>query len=804
MISMRARAPVLVASWLAAAFLAAPAVGAPAGRAESLARLRAAAEVQKRHVPALMGIRGVVATGTALGADGEPEIRVFTSERGVRGLPRELEGVRVRSRVSGRFYARLGPTCEASGDSVCEPFERWPRPVPIGVSIGHPAITAGTIGARVTDGTQVFALSNNHVLANSNGAQLGDASLQPGPFDGGSEGLGDHLGTLHDFEPIVFCQVILFPFVSCPVVNAFDAALASSTEADLGFATPTGEFGSLVGYGAPNPQLHPAYGDPAVIGDETLADLLQESVRKHGRTTGSTTGTIGTIGVTVDVCYDELCSLVARFVDQLFVPHTAGAFSAGGDSGSLVVSDDGFHHPVGLLFAGSETDTIVSRIDLVLDRFGVTIDDGGATGPFADAAVQSLDTPPWALIGQATTVPVTVRNVGNQPLGSFDVVFDDLTEATSATFAAPALDPGEQAQLDFSWTPTAFGPHALSATLQLGDDDPGNDQLVAQVDALFSAPGVSLERWSGTARTDAWTQVGLARDYGDDMVPICTPLYDVNGLGPLMARVRNAEGASFEVGLGRPWFLAFPGEETTVEVHCIVLRRGVYDVPGFKLEAVRLEGFSGKDDAFSWAGTARSYAQSYTQPVVLGQVVSSGGGLPGDTSVWSTFWARGATSLDPPSAAALFVGRHTAEDPNPRPPETLVYMVIEAGSGTIEGAAYEAGLGPETVRGVGDAPPYAYALTSFPATATSAIASPAGMDGLEGGWPILYGAGAVAYDALGLAIEEDWYWDPERSHTTEQVAYLVFGARPRRRCGIGFELALLVPLLAQLRRLRRT
>ena len=69
------------------------------------------------------------------------------------------------------------------------------------------------------------------------------------------------------------------------------------------------------------------------------------------------------------------------------------------------------------------------------------------------------------------------------------------------------------------------------------------------------------------------------------------------------------------------------------------------------------------------------------------------------------------------------------------------------------------------------------------------------MDGLEGGWPILYGAGAVARDALGLAIDEDWYWDPERSHTTEQVAYLVFGWRPR--CGLGLEFVLLVPLLAR-------
>ncbi len=53
-----------------------------------------------------------------------------------------------------------------------DPTSRFNRPVPIGVSTGHPAITAGTIGARVTDGVNVYALSNNHVYADENTAVL--------------------------------------------------------------------------------------------------------------------------------------------------------------------------------------------------------------------------------------------------------------------------------------------------------------------------------------------------------------------------------------------------------------------------------------------------------------------------------------------------------------------------------------------------------------------------------------------------------------------------------------------------------
>ena len=59
--------------------------------------------------------------------------------------------------------------------------------------------------------------------------------------------------------------------------------------------------------------------------------------------------------------------------------HHAWDVSAGGDSGSLIVGQNG-NHPVGLLFAGSNTNTLANRIDLVLNRFAVNID-SDAGGP---------------------------------------------------------------------------------------------------------------------------------------------------------------------------------------------------------------------------------------------------------------------------------------------------------------------------------------------------------------------------------------------------------------------------------------
>jgi hypothetical protein len=96
------------------------------------------------------------------------------------------------------------------------------------------------------------------------------------------------------------------------------------------------------------------------------------AVKKQGRTTGLTTGEVSGINATVTVSYGSVGT--ARFVNQIVI--TPGTFSAGGDSGSLIVTADENKNPVGLLFAGSDTHTIANPIGLVLDNFGVTIDNG--------------------------------------------------------------------------------------------------------------------------------------------------------------------------------------------------------------------------------------------------------------------------------------------------------------------------------------------------------------------------------------------------------------------------------------------
>lgn len=241
---------------------------------------------------------------------------------------------------------------------------RW-RPAPGGVSIGHYAITAGTLGCLATKNGQTHILSNNHVLANSNNAQIGDAILQPAPHDGGT--LADQIATLAEFVPLDFgdappeCGIAtgtekllnavakalgsrhrITTFQESPGTNLVDCALARPTSPDM----VSKEILEI--------------GVPQGVHEATLGTAVQKS----GRTTGHTTGQIIQIDVTVQVAYG---TKIATFTDQLM----AGAMSAGGDSGSAVLDSEGY--VIGLLFAGSETTTIINPIQAVLDALGVQI-----------------------------------------------------------------------------------------------------------------------------------------------------------------------------------------------------------------------------------------------------------------------------------------------------------------------------------------------------------------------------------------------------------------------------------------------
>jgi hypothetical protein len=194
------------------------------------------------------------------------------------------------------------------------------RPLRIGGSVGHYTITAGTLGAfvRPRSGGEPLLLSNNHVLADENRGQAGDPILQQGVADGGRNP-EDVVGTLARFVPM-----------RKHGSNRVDAAVAALTD---GIPFDDRELDGL--------------GHLAGLGDVFLDD--GDGVAKVGRTTGTTRGRVTAFELdNVMVAYD-MGNL--RFDNQIEIEGAGSEpFSRGGDSGSLIVTDD--LRAVGLLFAG--------------------------------------------------------------------------------------------------------------------------------------------------------------------------------------------------------------------------------------------------------------------------------------------------------------------------------------------------------------------------------------------------------------------------------------------------------------------
>jgi hypothetical protein len=262
------------------------------------------------------------------------------------------------------------------------------RPAPGGVSLGHHLITAGTLGciAKNKFGENVI-LSNNHILANSNDASIGDGILQPGAFDGGI--VSKHLiAKLENYVPIYFddqqpdppgetCNTAIaalkiVKFLIAPL-NFIAKKLNSrySIMADLEFYDPLSEpqAQSNVMDAAIAKPLDDSLIDDRVLDAPTIngvnpSPLVSMIVSKSGRTTALTTGKILAINTTVQIWYDV--DKLATFDNQII----ASCMSAGGDSGSLVWCND---KAVGLLFAGSEQVTIINPIKPILDAFDITI-----------------------------------------------------------------------------------------------------------------------------------------------------------------------------------------------------------------------------------------------------------------------------------------------------------------------------------------------------------------------------------------------------------------------------------------------
>src|ERR1041385_4496048 len=211
---------------------------------------------------------------------------------------------------------------------------------------------SGTLGSLVTINGTKYILSNNHVLGRSDQAVVGEDVSQPGLIDNGCR-----VATLvGDFTAAV------------PLGQNVDAAVAqlrTGTMDSTGFIEDIGVPSSTI--------VNPSVG----LG-----------VAKSGRTTGFTTGTVSSINTSVSVQYQRGCNSGKKFTvaytNQVVI--NSSTFSAGGDSGSLIVTNNASHNPVALLFAGSSTTTIGNPIGEVLTKLSNTLGGSFSFGTGGGAA----------------------------------------------------------------------------------------------------------------------------------------------------------------------------------------------------------------------------------------------------------------------------------------------------------------------------------------------------------------------------------------------------------------------------------
>ncbi len=267
----------------------------------------------------------------------------------------EMAGEDADVRDVGRVVALtlpVGP--EVPAGPVASPADpgRWAadvlqqreRPLRPGLSVAQAAVTAGTIGGFVLleGDDRVHVLSNNHVLGDSDRAAVGSDVLQPGSADGGTAP-DDVVGTLAVAVP-------LDP-AGGNRVDAALARLADGVEVDATY--PVGAVTTV------------AAADDGLV------------VEKVGRTTGLTRGVV--TAIELDGVAVGFPGGVVTFDDQIEVTGDGGAFSAGGDSGSLVY-DPATGAGVGLLFAGSERGgpegtglTFCNPVGAVLEALGARL-----------------------------------------------------------------------------------------------------------------------------------------------------------------------------------------------------------------------------------------------------------------------------------------------------------------------------------------------------------------------------------------------------------------------------------------------
>ncbi len=297
----------------------------------------------------------------------------------------------------------------------------------------------GTLGSLLERDGSYYILSNNHVLARSDLASVGDAVIQPGLIDANCSSTGTTtVGNLSQFVNL-----------EASGTNV-DAAIAQIVSGTVDLSGSILSLGATATGGAPDPgPPHAGNGMAANVG---------EAVAKSGRSSSLTCSTIGAIRIHTSVSYQKGCSTGTTFsvtyTGQISV--TGGTFSAAGDSGSLIV-DENTADPVALLYGGSDTDTVGNPVADVLSA----LQDGQGNRP--------------TFVGSAST-----HKVIGCTLAAGAVTTAQAQSRAVATIGAAQLAQAQRAR-DIHAPELLANPHIQAVGVGASIDHPGEPAVVIVV-----------------------------------------------------------------------------------------------------------------------------------------------------------------------------------------------------------------------------------------------------------------------------------------------------------------------------------
>lgn len=323
-----------------------------------LQQIREEVERELKQIPGVVGV-GIGFRMTAGQTVEEIVFQVFVEDKKPAAdippdqmIPREIRGVPTDVMTIPRGSTHADPT---PGQ-----LQKKRRPLASGIQIQNSKSVATTSGTSTTirtsvgtlgcfvrktgDNTGTYILSNEHVML-ALGASVGDKMAQ------------DH------YVDCICCDCNVIGRISEAINNTTVDCAIAKLDSDIAIVN------EIVGIGT-------------IQGDVPVSTLIMgDPVRKVGRTTALTSGTIFAISSPVEV--DGKI-----YNDQILVTAASGKFSDEGDSGAVVVNAD--TKVIGLLFGGEEVApfrTFVHPIDTVKSALNITIISGSVSGGGSSALV---------------------------------------------------------------------------------------------------------------------------------------------------------------------------------------------------------------------------------------------------------------------------------------------------------------------------------------------------------------------------------------------------------------------------------